>query len=188
MPWPKGRPCSDATRRLLARPKRDVAERFWEKVDRSGGPTACWPWLASTRADGYGQFGWGSHFDGTARPRPAHQVAWVLTHGEPPAGRDLDHLCHTDAPECPGGACRHRACVNPAHLRTVPRSLNVLAGRSLPAKYAVRSRCQRGHLLDEANTLHRRMADGTLSRARECRRCRADTEARRREKKTLTAI
>lgn len=36
-------------RRLFAR----LEDRFWEKVDRSGGPDACWPWRGATRG-GYG--------------------------------------------------------------------------------------------------------------------------------------
>lgn len=31
-----------------------LAERFWPKVDKSGGPDACWPWLGGINGDGYG--------------------------------------------------------------------------------------------------------------------------------------
>lgn len=34
--------------------------RFWSKVDCSGGPDACWPWLADKDKDGYGLFKQGS--------------------------------------------------------------------------------------------------------------------------------
>jgi hypothetical protein len=33
-----------------------LEERFWNKVDKSAGPDASWPWTASTRSGGYGQF------------------------------------------------------------------------------------------------------------------------------------
>jgi hypothetical protein len=36
-------------------------KRFWSKVDRSGGPDTCWPWLARTDKDGYGKFQYGPH-------------------------------------------------------------------------------------------------------------------------------
>lgn len=38
---------------------------FWSHVDMSGGPHACWPWMGSRRAKGYGSFGYqigGTHF------------------------------------------------------------------------------------------------------------------------------
>lgn len=70
-----------------------VAERFWGKVDRSDGPDACWPWLAFRNYDGYGAF-W---LDG--KNRPAHVVAWTLTHGQPPPEKpNVLHRC--DNPPC----------------------------------------------------------------------------------------
>jgi HNH endonuclease len=76
------------------------ARRFWGKVDRSGGPDACWPWTAS-RKEGYGQF-W-TNREHNPIPR-AHRVAYELTHGEIPEGHLVHHLCE------------NRLCVNPAHL------------------------------------------------------------------------
>ena len=34
--------------------KLSVEERLWAKVDTSGGPEACWPWLGGCAGDGYG--------------------------------------------------------------------------------------------------------------------------------------
>jgi hypothetical protein len=34
--------------------KKPLAERYWSKVDKSGGPDACWPWTAGRSAGGYG--------------------------------------------------------------------------------------------------------------------------------------
>ena len=68
------------------------AAQFWAKVDRSGGPDACWPWLGRLYG-GYGSFG------GVG----AHRVAYELLRGAIPEGRHVDHRCHTDDPTCQGG-------------------------------------------------------------------------------------
>src|SRR5262245_5368741 len=34
-------------------PQKQFWKSFWSKVDRSGGPNACWPWMASTTKEGY---------------------------------------------------------------------------------------------------------------------------------------
>lgn len=75
-----------------------LSDRFWSKVDRSGGPHACWPWLAKRARNGYGSF-W---YEG--RNVSAHRVAHVLAHGPVPAGLLVMH------------SCDNRPCCNPAHL------------------------------------------------------------------------
>lgn len=121
-------------------------ERFWSKADRSGGPGACWPWQACTRADGYGASWNGQKSD------VAHRIAYRLAIGPIPAGLTLDHLC------------RNRACVNPDHLEPVTQRTNVLRGEGITARLLKRTHCSKGHPWDEANTLWYR---GT----RRCRRC-----------------
>lgn len=130
-----------------------MEDRFWAKVSRLG-PVDCWLWGASCRR-GYGRFGNAS----------AHRVAYELLVGPIPPGMLLDHACHTADPDCPGGVCLHRRCVNPAHLEPVPNRVNVLRGRGLAAKAAAKTSCVRGHPFDEVNTRHR--PDG----ARACRSC-----------------
>jgi len=83
-----------------------LAERFWAKVDKTGGPllsphvdTPCWLWVGSIRPDGYGQFA-----VRTSTPIPAHQQAWALAHGRPPRGLWVLHRCDV------------RHCVRPTHL------------------------------------------------------------------------
>lgn len=72
--------------------------RYESKIDRSGGPDACHPWLAHREPKaGYGDF-W---FQG--RMQRAHRVGWELLHGPIPEGL---YLCHT---------CDNPPCQNPRH-------------------------------------------------------------------------
>jgi len=89
--------CAAIANDLARKEKTPDEERFWSKVDRSGGHDACWPWMASRRPGGYGQIAW------KGRPVVASRVAWELTHGEMPDNCVL-HKC--DSP----------SCCNPAHL------------------------------------------------------------------------
>lgn len=125
-----------------------IEDRFWPKVDLSGGPDACWPWLAATNAGGYGIF-----YRGPKRGRMhiAHRVAFELFVGPIPEGQDVLHHC--DNPPC----------VNPAHLylgtdvenardrhvrgRDARGSRNGLAKLTEEAVVDIRARYARGGIL-----------------------------------------
>lgn len=77
---------------------RALAVRFWPRVDTSGGPGACWPWLGARNDNGYGSF----YVDG--KKRGSHRVAFELANGVGPKGLLVCHSCDTPA------------CCNPAHL------------------------------------------------------------------------
>jgi len=72
-------------------------ERFWDRVDCSGGPDACWPWTAGT-IKGYGTFYINN------KPQYAHRFSYELIHGPIP-----DDLCACHK-------CDNPPCCNPAHI------------------------------------------------------------------------
>src|SRR5258708_1222423 len=66
--------------RKQARPD---GSKFWKSVNRQSDD--CWPWTGSLNNSGYGMF----YFDG--RMQSAHRVAYELTIGPIPEGKELDH-------------------------------------------------------------------------------------------------
>lgn len=77
--------------------------RYWLKVDKSGGPDACWPWKASTFKKKNKQMGYGRNA-GSGPYTYAHRCAWLFTFGEIPDGKLVMHKCD------------NVLCCNPKHL------------------------------------------------------------------------
>lgn len=75
----------------------DWVARFWSKVDQSGGPDACWPWMASRDELGYG------FFSLRGRMVKTHRLAYTLSYGPIPEGIDVCHGC--DYPPCCNPRC-----------------------------------------------------------------------------------
>lgn len=139
-------------------PKRIIGDdfaRLMSKIDKSG---SCWYWLGAVTSTGYGNFYLQGKYLG------AHKAVYQMLIGPVPEGLELDHLC------------RVRACVNPDHLEPVTHRENDLRGVGVSAVNIVKTHCDQGHPFNERNTYHRPDKPST----RDCRRCRADAEARRR--------
>ena len=143
------------------RERQAAEDRFWSKADRS---SDCWLWTAGRFPQGYGQF----KLDG--RPQAAHRVAYELVVGPIPEGLELDHTCHNGDESCQGGdGCRHRRCVNPAHLEPVLHVENIRRGRTgevRGAQQRAKTHCPQGHPYDDANTYSYGSRGG-----RQCRTC-----------------
>lgn len=84
----------------------EIAPSWHGRIDRSAGPSACWPWTGSCMTNGYGQSR--IRQNGRWRGAGAHQIAHFVATGrweKASEGRLVRHLCH------------NRLCCNPAHLR-----------------------------------------------------------------------
>lgn len=77
----------------------EIEQRFWSKVNRSGGTDSCWLWIGKSKQKGYGAF----HLPGRVMVR-AHRYSYELAHGPIVGGLHVLHRCDV------------RLCVNPAHL------------------------------------------------------------------------
>lgn len=136
---------------------------FWNRIDRTGGPDACWTWLGSlNRPNGYGAL---RH---QGRNTSAHRVAWELTIGPIPPGMILDHL-----------VCDNPRCANPTHMQMTTQRHNVLrAKNSAGARNAATTHCPNGHPYNEENTYHHHRA------GRQCRTCRRNRQRQLKQKAT----
>lgn len=155
-----------------------VAVTLAERLARNSEPepmSGCVLWDGVIMPNGYGRMVIWDPETKTYSGHLAHRVSYREVKGEIPPGLDLDHLC------------RVRRCINAAHLEPVTRSVNVRRG-ALPGMRAAIARriaaqstaCKRGHPWT-AETTYR--SPGSPDR-RECRRCHADAQTRRLQRRS----
>jgi hypothetical protein len=131
--------------------------------------SGCWLWVGSADKLGYGRLIVGGR---GGRSWLAHRYVYTLHRGSIPDGLVLDHLCRTPC------------CVNPWHLEPVTIAENLLRGR-VGEFNAAKTHCPQGHEYNERNTKNYRRRDGQWMRI--CRRCKVDSQRRRRERQREAA-
>lgn len=130
----------------------------------------CWLWVGPKSPAGYGMA------CGARGTRGAYTYAYELAHGPLAQGMTVDHVCHNQDDQCPGGStCLHRLCVRPDHLKAATADENVKSSPNFwPGRLARQEHCQSGeHILPPARP----------GKRRECQPCR---RARRRERYRLS--
>lgn len=77
--------------------------RFWNSMDKTGGPDSCWLWAGAKFNTGYGKF------RTYGKIHLAHRAAWIISQGSIPHDGSYHGscVCHR---------CDVHACCNPAHL------------------------------------------------------------------------
>lgn len=120
---------------------------------------ACWEWVGRKDKDGYGRF-----WSGIKDVR-AHRFSFGMANKSISTNLVIDHKC------------RNRGCVNPAHLRQVTRTANVLENSNSRARINKRkTHCPQGHMYDRFSQKF----------GRSCRKCGAINAKNARNKNRVT--
>lgn len=133
-------------------------ERFLAKIYPA--PSGCWEWTASlNKADrGYGQLRVKGY------RHLAHRISYEHFVGPIPSWLEIDHLC------------KNTVCVNPTHLETVTRAVNLsrstfgVAGTMASRRIAaMRTHCLKGHPLANNVYLYQLKCGRVMRFCRTCR-------------------
>ena len=127
--------CHYASRRDALSP-----DRLWSKLDQSGGPDACWPFMGGRTVDGYGQIAIVDE-DGERRVVYTHRLALELTSGPLPPNIQARHSC--DNPPCG----------NPRHLFPGSHAENMRDMQSRGRAFRAMGECSGRVRLSEAQVL-----------------------------------
>jgi hypothetical protein len=140
----------------------DIMTRFWAKTEQNG---SCIEWTGAAGFKGYGRF----KVNGKL-VLPHRFIMEVINETTYPRDIDVRHRC--DNPPC----------VNPSHLQPGTRSENMLDAVERGRHFSNSGRknfthCPQAHEFTEENTYTDKRGN------RHCKRCRADCEQRRRERR-----
>ena len=130
--------------------------RIEARIDKTGGPDACWPWLGEMNNKGYGRVA--IHQFGVRVRKVVHRVYFEALVGSLAPDVVIDHLC------------RNRCCMNLRHMEPVTSRENTLRGFSFAALEARLTHCPYGHPYNEANTGHWHPGKPSWRSCRECHR------------------
>jgi hypothetical protein len=86
----RGRFCSAACK-AIGRAASTLHERFWKRVEKGGGPDACWLWTGPLSGCGYGKTGESAF--GQRRVLRANRAALEMVAGPLPLGMMALHTC-----------------------------------------------------------------------------------------------
>lgn len=139
--------------------------QWLEDILLQGNPDECWLWPYAT-CKGHGKI----HYDGSLQV--VHRVVYARVYGPIPDSLVIDHICHNVDLSCfDGDLCKHRRCVNPAHLEAVTTQINTARGRPPGPRYRI-TVCKNGHSLIDPSNIYE------WNGKRLCRACRVDGSAR----------
>lgn len=142
----------------------DVAD-FLDRIEK-GNADECWIWNGTKVAEGYGVIQ--RRKSGKTVTIFTHRLSYFIHKGEIPQDLVIDHYCHTLALDTCliKTECKHRACVNPDHLRAITAQENSRIKRAnrnaVPPlstyqfRREKRGTCRKGHAWIEENMITRK--------------------------------
>lgn len=92
---------------------RPLVDRYWDNVDKSAGPNACWLWTASTRLSNTTYYG---RIKAGKKVYSAHRIGYEIANGVEPTT-----LCPTVPVH---HTCGNSLCQQPKHLQATTKAEN----------------------------------------------------------------